>query len=337
MKALVTGGSGFIATHCIAALLREGHDVVFTVRSASKGTAILNILPGYTTDQLSFVLVPDIAAPHAFDSAVQSTPPLDAVLHTASPFHFNITNVQTDLLDPAINGTTGILHSIKAHAPSIRHVVITSSFAAMSQPPNKHPPTYNESHWSALTLPEALHSDPFTAYRASKQFAEQAAWDFMQAHSPNFSLTSLTPPAVFGPILTAPSTPDAINTSNQAILALVRGQLRTTGLAPSPIVLWVDVRDLATAHVRALEREGARGQRVFVVAGHYRNAEIVEALRKRMPGEVRAGLPDASEALPREFPFGFDNGRSREVLGLEYRELEESVGDAGEAILRLCK
>jgi nucleoside-diphosphate-sugar epimerase len=332
MRVLVTGGSGFIASHCIAALIRDGHDVVFTVRSTKKGAAVLDAFQGLSAKQLSFVIVQDMAAPGAFDDAVRSDPPFEAVLHTASPFHFDITDVKKDMLDPAVEGTLGILKSVKHNAPEIRRVVITSSFAAMSRDTD-HPAKYDESHWSSITLDQALHGEPFTSYRASKQFAERAAWAFMDQEQPNFTLTTLTPPAVFGPMLEPLSSLDSINTSNQTISALVQGQLKA-GISPSPVVLWVDVRDLADAHVRALEREAAAGKRIFVVAGLYRNAEIVDALRKHLP-QLRASLPEDYEALPKEFPFGYDNSRSTNDLSIRYRSLEESVTDTAQVILRL--
>ena len=65
----------------------------------------------------------DIAKPGAFDKAIVSDPPFEAVIHTASPFHFNVADPQKELLDPAVIGTTGILNSIKQHAPTVKRVV----------------------------------------------------------------------------------------------------------------------------------------------------------------------------------------------------------------------
>jgi hypothetical protein len=72
---------------------------------------------------LDFAIVPDVAQPNAFDEALVSNPPFEAVIHTASPFHFNVTDVQKDLLDPAVNGTTGILKAIVSKAPRVKRVV----------------------------------------------------------------------------------------------------------------------------------------------------------------------------------------------------------------------
>ena len=94
-----------------------------TVRSAEKGQKILDNHKAVAKDKLSYVIVEDIAQPGAFTKAVQSDPPFEIVVHTASPFHFNVTDPKKDLLDPAIIGTTGILKSIKQHAPTVKRVV----------------------------------------------------------------------------------------------------------------------------------------------------------------------------------------------------------------------
>ncbi len=118
-----TGGTGFIAAHVLDVLLERGHSVVTTVRSSEKGQSILKNHPNVPKDKLDFVIVEDIAKPGAFDKAIVSHPPFEIVIHTASPFHFNVTDPQKELLDPAVIGTTGILKSIKQHAPTVKRVV----------------------------------------------------------------------------------------------------------------------------------------------------------------------------------------------------------------------
>lgn len=122
-RVLLTGGTGFIAAHVLDVLLDRGHSVVTTVRSTQKGQTILDNHKNVPRDKLNFIIVEDIAQPEAFDQAVQSSPPFETVIHTASPFHFNVTDTKKDLLDPAIIGTTGILKSIKQHAPTVKRVV----------------------------------------------------------------------------------------------------------------------------------------------------------------------------------------------------------------------
>jgi len=130
-RVLLTGGSGFIAAHVLDILLQHGHSVVTTVRSQDKADKIRQAHSNYGADKLDFAIVEDIAQQGAFDKAIVSDPPFEAVIHTASPFHFNVTDVQTQMLDPAIMGTKGILQSIQKSAPSVKRVVITSSFASI--------------------------------------------------------------------------------------------------------------------------------------------------------------------------------------------------------------
>lgn len=122
-RVLLTGGSGFIAVHVLEALLTQGHSVVTTVRSDAKAQMLRDTFSNYGTDKLDFAIVADIAEEGAFDEAVKSDPPFEWVIHTASPFHFNITDTKKDLLDPAIIGTTGVLKAIKKSAPSVKRVV----------------------------------------------------------------------------------------------------------------------------------------------------------------------------------------------------------------------
>ncbi|RMZ76696.1 hypothetical protein DV738_g4814, partial [Chaetothyriales sp. CBS 135597] len=330
VRVLVTGGSGFIAAHVVDILLQHGHDVVFTVRSDAKGEKILSNHAGTPKSRLSYVIVEDIAQEGAFDKAVVSDPPFEAVLHTASPFHFRVTDNKKDLLDPAVLGTTGILKSIKKSAPTVTRVVITSSFAALVNTV-KPEPVYNESHWNPITWEAALTSPPFDAYRASKKFAEKAAWDFVEQEKPNFSVSAINPPLVLGPIVSYLNSLDSVNTSNERVLKLIRGDYKS-GLAPSGVYSWVDVRDVALAHVKALELPAAAGKRFFVTAGYFSNGEIGQIIKDNFP-EFADRLPeDLSSDLPADV-YGLDNSRSKEVLGIEYRSLKESIVDTVKSLV----
>ena len=112
-------------------MLSDGHSVVTTVRSQDKADKVKAGHPHIGKDKLDFAIVEDIAREGAFDQAVVSDPPFEAVIHTASPCHFDVTDVQKELLAPAIVGTTTMLKSIKAKAPTVKRCVITSSFAAI--------------------------------------------------------------------------------------------------------------------------------------------------------------------------------------------------------------
>ncbi|MCJ1357744.1 MAG: methylglyoxal reductase (NADPH-dependent) gre2 [Icmadophila ericetorum] len=329
-RVLLTGGSGFIAAHVLEVLLQRGHSVVTTVRSQDKAQKIKEAHSKYGKDKLDFAIVEDIAQPNAFDEAVISDPPFEAVIHTASPFHFNITDVKKDLLDPAIIGTTGILKAVKASAPTVKRVVITSSFAAIVNPAQGLWPghTYSEADWNPITESEATENAS-NGYRASKTFAERAAWDFVSTEKPNFTLATCNPPFVFGPIVHYLNSLSALNTSNQRIRDIMTGAMKEK-LGPTGMYLWVDVRDLALAHVKAVEVEEAAGKRFFLTAGKFANVEVVEIIKDAFP-DLADKLPNG-EALkegemPKEEMFSYDNSRSKEVLGVTYRSLKECVVD----------
>lgn len=334
-RVLLTGGSGFIAAHTLDILLKRGHSVVTTVRTQEKADKIKEDHKSEVEKgQLAFAIVPDIAQEGAFDEAVISDPPFEAVLHTASPFHFNVTDVQKDLLDPAVIGTTGILKSVKKSAPSVKSIVITSSFASIIDGPKGNRPgyTYSEKDWNPITQQEALEN-PSNGYRASKTFAEKAAWDFLEKEKPNFTISTINPPLVFGPIVHALDSLDNLNTSNQRILAAAQGKWKDE-IAPTGVYLWVDVRNVAEAHVAAFEKPEAANKRFFVVAGYFSNKELASTIRKNF-AEYKDKLP--AESTPGgDFPEGglekglykIDNTRSTSILGLKYKTFEEAIVDS---------
>ncbi|KAK4121483.1 NAD(P)-binding protein [Parathielavia appendiculata] len=344
-----SGGTGFIASHVLDCLLDFDFDVVVTVRSQEKGQRILESIDETLRKRTTFVVVDDVAKEGAFDEAVQSNPPFDFVIHTASPYRFTFDDPVRDCLDPAIKGTTGILHSIHAHALTVKRVVITSSSAAMLSPAN-HPKVYDESCWADITWEQAMN--PHETYRASKvrvasltrhhtlieipqKFAEQAAWSFITTYKPSFSLATINNTYTFGPIQRTLTSLDNLNTSNQRICDLVQGRMRA-GIQPTaPVFTFVDVRDVALAHVLALTKQDAGGMRFYVVSGFFSNPRLAEIIRRRFP-ELAGRLPPEEE-VEDDFPkdhWWFDNARSRNVLGLEYRRLEHSVVDTVESILR---
>ncbi|KAF1826040.1 NAD(P)-binding protein [Dissoconium aciculare CBS 342.82] len=329
VRVLLSGGSGFIAAHVLDELLDDGHSVVTTVRSQEKADKIKEAHSKFGKDKLDFAIVEDVAQEGAFDKAVVSEPPFEAVIHTASPFHFNVTDVQKELLDPAVLGTTGILKSIKKNAPSVKQVVITSSFASIVDGTKGPRPeyTYTEADWNPVTQEQAV-KDPSTGYRASKTFAERAAWDFVEKENPNFSLATICPPLVLGPIVHYLNSLDSLNTSNQRIRDIVQGKAKDE-IPETGVFLWVDVRDLARAHVLAIEKKDAANKRFFIVAGYFSNREIAEIVAEHYP-QYKEGLPTKDTPggdYPKDGVYKFDNSRSKEVLGLTYRSLNDSIKD----------
>ncbi|KAF2429195.1 NAD(P)-binding protein [Tothia fuscella] len=313
------------------------HSVVTTVRSQEKADKIKQGHPNVGKDKLDFAIVEDIAIEGAFEEAVKSDPPFEAVIHTASPFHFNVTDIQKELLDPAVIGTTSILKSINAHAPSVKHVVVTSSFAAIVNQNNPANPghTYSEEDWNPVSKEQAVEN-PMNGYRASKTFAEKAAWDFVNKEKPNFQLSTMNPPMVFGPIHPNLNSLSSLNTSNERIRDFIAGKSKDA-IPATPVPIWIDVRDLALAHVKAIEVPEADGKRFFATAGLFTNREIVDIIRKNFP-EYKDQLP-AESVKGGEGPEGgfakIDNARMQKLLGIKFRSIEESMVDLVKSLKKI--
>ena len=334
MRVLVTGGSGFLGAHCVKTLLQHSHSVVFTSRSKAKGDHILNTHPKVPLECLSYVLVEDVTEEHAFKKAIHQSRPIEAVIHTASPYHFRFGDPHTEMLDPCILGTTNLLKTIHDHAPTVKHISVTSSFAAMVNV-KAPPPVYDESSWNPSTIDQAITGDKFTTWRASKTFAEEAAWEFCENEKPGFSLSTILPPLMFGPLIQAvKSDLSDVNQSTERIRDMITGKMRD-GLAPTGILIWADVRDVALAHVRAIEGSEAAGKRFFVTEGWYSNAMIADVIKKKFPEIGKDMLPVhyESDLDLEDKPFEIDNRRSREVLGMRYMSLEQSIKDCVQSML----
>ncbi|KAK6376125.1 methylglyoxal reductase (NADPH-dependent) gre2 [Exophiala oligosperma] len=192
---------------------------------------------------------------------------------------------------------------------------------------------YDESSWNPITLDAAM-ADRAKAYRGSKTLAERAAWDFVQNEKPSFDLVTMCPPLVYGPVMHHLSSLESLNTSNQRIRDFIQGKFQD-GLPPVVgSVLWTDVRDLALAHVKAAEVPEAGGRRFFITAGHYSSKRIVDAIRATHP-ELSSRLPASdTDGLPKDV-YGYDNSQARQILGLTFRPLQESIGDTVTSLLKL--
>ncbi|KAI0140364.1 putative NAD dependent epimerase/dehydratase [Pestalotiopsis sp. NC0098] len=331
-KVLLTGGSGFIAAHILEILLQHGHEVITTVRSEDKAARIRNAHPNAP---LTVAIVPDIVKPNAFDSVV-STPGLEAVIHTASPFHFNYTDAKTELLDPALIGTTSILKAIKDYAPGVKRVVITSSFASMLSEQALADPTtiFTEANWNPYTYEVGLQGDKVKTYRTSKTIAEKAAWKFLEDNKPGFDLATICPPLVFGPVVHHLESLSSINTSNQRFVDMIQGGWKQH-IPETGTYLWVDVRDVARAHVLVMEKQAAGGQRFFLTAGRFTNRDLADVVRKNFP-DLGGKLP-ASDVpgggYPEEGIYGYDNSKASKELGIDWISLEQSAVETVKSLI----
>jgi dihydroflavonol-4-reductase len=323
---VVTGANGFIASHIVANLLERGYRVRGTVRRLERGAepAHLANLPG-AADRLELVAA-DLAT-SSFDDVVRDA---TFVLHTASPYTLTVGDPQKDLVDPAVRGTTSVLEACE-RTTSIRRVVITSSMAAVTDEPDRDR-VLTEDDWNTKS---SLDRNP---YYYSKTMAERAAWSFAADRRPSFDIVAINPFMVIGPSL-----PPGLNVSNQVFADLLKGVY--PGIMP---FAWgfVDVRDVALAHVLAMSSGPAKG-RYICAAETLTMRELVGVLRgsKFGPGRLPTRSLDSSLGtwlvkLSSYFqPKGvgsylrthvgriprFDNGKIRRDLGMQFRDVRQTI------------
>jgi nucleoside-diphosphate-sugar epimerase len=189
---LVTGGSGFIGSHCILQLLAAGHQVRTTIRSLKREGDVRALLKqggAEPADRLSFVaadLVSDAGWPQAVNGC-------EYVLHVASPFPPNVPKDENELIVPAREGALRVLWA--ARDAGVKRVVLTSSFAAIGYGHKPQAAPFDEIGWTNIDGEDVL------PYVKSKTLAERAAWDFIAREGGALELSVVNPVAVFGPVL----------------------------------------------------------------------------------------------------------------------------------------
>lgn len=273
-KVLVTGGSGFLGSHCILKLLDAGHSVRATVRSQEKVKETQKMLTSagaISASDVEFVRA-DLTSDDGWQAAMKGC---DYVLHVASPFPSAVPKDENEIIHPARDGTLRVLRA--ARDAGVKRVVVTSSFAAVGYGGKpKSGGTYTELDWTDPALPNP-------PYIRSKAIAERAAWDFISSEGGSLELAVVNPVGIFGPVLGA---------DYSTSIAIVKGMLE--GAMPGlPDIYFgvVDVRDVADLHLRAMEKPEAKGERFVAVAGPLMSmAGIASILRSRL-GEAATKVP----------------------------------------------
>lgn len=232
---------------------------------------------------------------------------------------------EKELIIPAINGVKAIM-SAAASEPSIKRVVLTSSFASVMNADRKSPPyfTYTGDDWNPLTYAESIAADTpaFIAYRGSKLFAEKAAWDFIEEKKPGFSLVTLCPPMTFGPVVHPISKVEELNESNAMLWKIANGQ---KPLPVARVPFWIDVRDLALAHVEATLQPTLGGRR-YVPAATERFSYGKAASIMAENFEWARGTVSVEEQVI-DTSHGLDGETAAKELGLQYKEFQQTVVD----------
>ncbi|THH22527.1 hypothetical protein EUX98_g8165 [Antrodiella citrinella] len=327
-KVLVTGANGYIAFWVVKDLLEAGYEVRGTVRSQSKAKYIQDYFKSYG-DKLEIVVVDDITKPGAFDEYVKD---VVAIEHTASPFHLNIDD-PNEVIGPAVAGTTGVLESAVKYGPNVKRIVVTSSTGAVLEVFD-HPKTFNENDWNnqAIQIVETKGraADAISKYRASKTLAEKAAWKVAEANKGKvgWELVTIAPPFVYGPPIqeTNDSDPQSLNTSVRDWFNIVLLGTKDSQFVANNGSAWVDVRDVAKAHVLALSTEKAGGERIIVSTGVWKWQDWINIARK-LTTEVPPGAADTYDAAKTVYALDYEQTKQKAIFGINLIEKEETVRD----------
>ena len=327
---LVTGATGFVAAEIVRQLLEAGYSVRGTTRNVTQAVqdGHLTDLPG-AAERLELVEA-DLVEPGAFDEAVVGC---EYVIHTASPYVLDVEDPQRDLVDPAVQGTLSVLESA-AKTTAVKRVVLTSSFAAVSG--GAKDGIWTEKDWNTTS---SLDSG---AYAYSKTMAEKVAWQFVDDNDVPFDLVVINPTGVLGPSIVS-----RVNQTHQIFVSMAHGEYPGIIGIEFP---FVDVRDVAMAHIKAMENPDAGGRHI-TSAGSRSFRRLVELARDQGWGEKyklpRIGLDNSVGNAVVKFAANFqpkgtrdflkgsvgktyelDTSKITSELGIEFRDLDVSIGDA---------
>ena len=275
-KLLVTGVSGFIAKHVALAALKAGYEVRGTLRALNKADQVKRSLDdaGADISKLSFAAA-DLVKDEGWAEAVDGC---DGVMHVASPLPTTQPRDRHALTPAARDGALRVLKASR----QVERVVMTSSVAAMMYRPNRPKVTpVRETDWTDGDW------DPLSPYIVSKVEAEKAAWALATEQGFKHRLITVNPGLVLGPPLD-----DDIGASLDLIRLLATGAYPALVPASFPIV---DVRDVATLHIKAFETPEAGGRRLIAAADTLAIKDIASILKETLP-EHAAKLP--SRVLP---------------------------------------
>lgn len=323
-RVLLTGITGYIGQHCAAELLKQGFEVVGTIRSRSKADATKNALARAASVERLSLAEADLLSDDGWGEATEGC---SFVMHVASPFAMAEPKDENELIAPAVEGTKRVVAA--AQRAGVKRLVLTSStFAVVA---GKNSGTYGPDSWSDTGA-------AIGAYAKSKTLAERAAWQ--AAEGGTMELVVLNPGAVFGPSLGA-----TIDGQSVAMISdLIAGKMP---MIPDVAMGMIDVRDVAQLHVKALTAPGAAGKR-FIAASADPVAMATVARVLRNEGYSKVPSRQAPSLLLRfmglfdreargMMPFlgkkaAFDNSATFELLDWKPTPIETSLKDMAQTL-----
>ena len=326
-KVLVTGATGFIGLHCIHQLLNQGYAVNGSVRSPDRKNEIIEALQKHNTSTENLNLFTfNLTEDDGWDEGMEGC---DYLLHVASPIALENHN-EDFFVKPAVEGVKRALKFAKKH--NIKKVLLTSSVAAIFDSIEEKT-YYDESDWSDPNNPTISH------YAKSKTLAEKAAWEFIEKENNPFELAVINPALVIGPTLSGD-----LGESNKAI------QMVVTGKMPVAVPLqfgYVDVRDVAAAHILAMQNPKSNGERFALAEKDLWYKDVAKVLRKNgfkkapmfsVPLWMAKIMANFIKELKLTLPYlgrlrsVEKTSKAKDILGWKPRPAEESILDVAQQV-----
>ncbi|KOS40686.1 hypothetical protein ACN38_g8457 [Penicillium nordicum] len=312
----ITGATGFIGSATAVAALEVGYRLRVCLRKPSEQ---LETLLSEYSDQVEFVIIPDLTDETAFDNKLNG---VDYVLHLASPLPHG--SDKKSYFPPAVKGTTALLKAA-AKVPTIKKVVVTSSIAALI--PMTGIPTggvvKENNDWDLSVDENANFEDPQTPaatpmrlYHASKLLADNATWEFRATAKPHYALVTLNPAFVYGRNLVQISAGGVNAGSNSGLWDLIMKA------DPTRNIVGVHVQDVAEAHIKALDPKIVDGSKYLLAGPKTTGPEIARIVHRLYPA---AGALISEDFHGVSFPV--DVTKAETDLGIQWRSFESMVRD----------
>ncbi|XP_046853004.1 phenylacetaldehyde reductase-like [Xenia sp. Carnegie-2017] len=332
---LVSGASGFVASHIIYQLLQSNeYRVRGTVRDVNneEKTKPLKTLCPETKYPLELVQADLLNA----DSWLSAVKDCDYVIHVASPFPNATPKTEDEIIKPAVEGTTNVLEAC-VKSSTVKRVVLTSSCVAIY-------PGHKDSDDRILTEEDWAIVDECSAYEKSKALAEKSAWDFVKnlSDEQKFELVAINPGYVLGPVFHGSKC-----TSMEVHKMLLQREFPMLARLQMPMC---DVRDVAAAHITSLTLPNAAGNRFIINTKSLWVGEVAEILKKEFFSQgynvptryapnfaIRfAGLFDKTLKMIAPLlgkPIKLSNEKMIKELGITPIEIEKTIIDMAYSLI----
>ena len=331
-KVFVSGGSGYIALHCIAKLIQKGFFVKTSLRSMNRKTEVIQSISKVVDceNKLQFYEL-DLMKDDGWDQAIEEC---DYVLHIASPLMLGFPKNPDDIIKPAVEGLERCLKS--AVKNKVKRFVMTSSFAAIGSG-FKNKTDFDDNDWTNLDSPQ------LNPYNISKTKAEMFLWDFIQKLDQNqkIEVCTINPTVVIGPSLS-----NDMGGSNLAIRKLLDGSMPFSAKFGIDLV---DVQDVADMHIEAMLNKDASGQRFLLSAQTIWYSEISKILRsngfKKSPKHIAPNLlirlfsifdKEVRLILDRlGIKYNLNTNNANQILNWKPKNIEKAIIDTAKQLYEL--